>query len=154
MSLFKKVDKVLASFGNTGAMERLHEDSVTEEKISVIGGDKIAESDEGTLLAGINELNGYLFMETVMLSKVKMKTFKGAMLHFIGEEDFKLASDTQEIESEFSNASNRFMTKISFDITEKEIEFIKNKKYNKVIFECKKVSLTLLRPESSAIQES
>mgnify|MGYP005807531503 CR=1 FL=1 len=146
MGAFKKVDQVLAALGNIKAMERLHVDAFTEEKIENVGGEKIAESQEGIIYAGIEELNGYLFMETVILSRTNIKTFKGATLRFVGGENFKLNSDTQEIESEFSNMSNRFMTKISFDITESEIKLIQDKKYEKVLFEFKNKTLTLLRP--------
>lgn len=82
----------------------------------------------------------------MILSRTNIKTFKGATLSFIGGENFKLNSDTQEIESEFSNVSNRFMTKISFDIAENEIKLIQDKKYEKVLFEFKNKTLTLLRP--------
>ena len=69
MALFKKVDRVLAALGNMKAMERLHIDTVTEEKMENVGGEKIAESDQGVLFGGIEELNGYLFLETILLSK-------------------------------------------------------------------------------------
>lgn len=147
MALFKKVDKVLAALGNVKALERLHADTSTDEKIENIGGSKLAESDEGMVYGGIDDLNGYLFLETVFLSRISLKTLKGATLSFIGKSDFKLTSDTQEIESDFSKVSNRFMTKISFDISENEIHQIKDKKYEKVILEVKKKSLTMLITE-------
>jgi len=149
MALFKKVDQVLAAFGNIRAMERLHVDTVTEEKIENIGGDKIAESQEGVIYGGIDELNGYLFLETMILSGINLKTFKGATLGFKGPSPFKLKSDTQEIESDFSNVSNRFMTRVSFDITEDEIQLIKDKKYDTVVLQVKKKSLTLSRPQAT-----
>lgn len=153
MGLFKKVNKVLAALGNVKAMERLHVDTVVEGKMEDMGGDKIAESKDGILYAGIEELNGYLFMETIVLSGTNIKTFKGASLDFTGIENFKLKSDTQEIESEFSNVSNRFMTKISFDITENEIAFIRDKKYDKVALTFKNKTLTLERPLQSPSTE-
>ena len=58
-------------------MERLHVDTFTEDKINNIEGDKIAESREGQLYCGATELNGYLFLETIMLSGVNIKTFNG-----------------------------------------------------------------------------
>ena len=147
MALFKKVDQVLAALGNIRAMERLHVDTVTEDKILTIKGSKIAESSEGILYGGIDDLNGYLFLEAVILSRINIKTFKGATLNFIGITDFELKSDTQEIESDFSNVSNRFMTKISFDINKPEIELIKSKQFEMVVLNFKKKSLTLLRSD-------
>lgn len=147
MALFKKVDQVLAALGNIRAMERLHVDTITEGKIENVGGDIIAQSADGVIYAGIEELNGYLFMETVILSRTNIKTFKGATLDFEGEENFQLTSDTKEIESDFSNVSNRFMTKISFDISKDEIQLILDKKYDKVVLKFKKKALTMQRPD-------
>jgi hypothetical protein len=147
MSLFKKVDQVLAAMGNIRAMERLHVDTVAEDKILNIQGNKIAESDEGIIYGGIDDLNGYLFLETVILTRINIKTFKGATLKFTGLKNFELKSDTQEIASEFSNVSNRFITNISFDITKPEIELIRDKQYEKVEFRFKKKSLTLSRTD-------
>ncbi len=146
MGIFKKVDKVLASLGNIRAMERLHVDTFTEDKINNIEGDKIAESKEGQLWVGIQELNGYFFLETIILSGIKIKTIKGGVLIFSNDDkDFTLISDTQEIESDFSNVSNRFMTRISFDITESEIQQIVNREFKQIRFEFKKKSLTFIK---------
>lgn len=56
MKLFKKVNKVLASLGNTKAIERLHVDLPTEKKINIENGDKIAEIKEDKIWIGIQEL--------------------------------------------------------------------------------------------------
>lgn len=152
MALFKKVDRVLAALGNMKAMERLHVDTVTEEKMENVGGEKIAESDQGVLFGGIEELNGYLFLETILLSKSNLKTFKGATISFEGDDSFQLKSDTQEIESDFSNVSNRFMTRVSFDITEEDIERIKNGSYDSLVYTCKKTSLVLARPKNNEVE--
>ncbi|PKA83767.1 hypothetical protein ATE92_1933 [Ulvibacter sp. MAR_2010_11] len=142
--MFKKIDKILAALGSIKAMERLHVDTFTEDKIINVEGDKIAESEEGQLYVGLQELNGYLFLETILVSGTNFKTFDGATLSFLGEEqDFILKSDTQEIISDHSNVSGRFMTHISFDITEEEIELIRASKFKAVLFECKKKKLSL-----------
>mgnify|MGYP000254952829 CR=1 FL=1 len=147
MVLFKKVGKALAALGNNKVAERLQGGAFIEEEFTTIHGNKIAASNEGIIYAGIDELNGYLFLETIVVSRLNIKTFNGATLKFSGEADFTLASDTQEIESDFSNASNQYTTQVSFDITKDEIQLIKEKKYDTVIFEFKKKSLTLHRPE-------
>jgi hypothetical protein len=146
MGLFRKVDKVLAAMGNIRAMERLHVDTVTEGKINEIEGDALAASEHGQFFAGVQELNGYLFLETVIVSGIKIKTFDGGRLTFVSDTgNFELPSDTLEIDSEYSNVSHRFMTPISFDITEAEIERIKNKDFSEVHFNWKKKSLRFKR---------
>jgi len=146
MGIFKKVDKLLASMGNISAMERLHVDTVTEGKILNIAGEKIAESKEGQLWVGIQELTGYYFLETTIVSALNIKTFDGATLIFKGgKEDFELKSDTQEIKSEFSNVSNRFIAEVSFDITEAEIDQMVKGNFTEVVFKFKKKTILLNR---------
>lgn len=140
--MFKKIDKLLASMGNIGAMERLHVDTHTEEKMESVDGDLLAESEAGKIYFGMQELNGYLFMETIFISKTNIKTLKGSMLYFKSDNgDFELSSDTQEIESEFSNVSNRFICQISFDITTEDINRIQDQDYTAVEFSFKKKKL-------------
>ncbi len=137
--MFKKIDKVLAAFGNVRAMERLHVDDFTENIITNIEGIKIAESKYGQVITEIEELNGYTFLEVAILSHTNIKTMKGAALAFSGANDsFTLQSDTQEIESDFSNVSNRYMTRISFNITPDEITRIEEKDFEDVHLEYKK----------------
>lgn len=148
--MFKKIDKVLAALGSVKAMERLHVDTFTEEKMENVGGDKIAESKEGQLYVGISDINGYLFLETVVFSGISIKTFKGATLSFEGGgDDFTLNSDNQEIVSDFSNVSNRFMTQVSFDITKDEIEKLTKGDYQQIKFNFKKKTITLNRVAST-----
>lgn len=144
--MFKKIDKVLASLGSVKAMERLHVDTSTEEKTEHVEGDKIAESKEGQLYVGVSDINGYLFLETILFSGINIKTFNGGTLTFLGNDnEFELSSDTQEIVSEFSTISNRFMAQISFDISEEEIEKLRNGDFQQIRFNFKKKSITMNR---------
>ena len=144
--MFKKIDKVLAALGSVKAMERLHVDTFTEEKMENVGGQKIAESKEGQLYVGVSEINGYMFLETAIFTGINIKTFKGATLSFEGgNEDFELSSDTQEIVAEFSNVSNRFMSQVSFDINKEEIEKITKGDFQYIKFSFKKKSITMNR---------
>lgn len=144
--MFKKIDKVLAALGSVKAMERLHVDTFTEEKMENVEGDKIAESKEGQLYVGLSDINGYLFLETIIFSGINIKTFNGGTLNFIGgSNDFELKSDTQEIVAEFSNVSNRFMSHVSFDISKDEIEILKKGDFKQIKFSFKKKSITLDR---------
>ncbi|OAB79851.1 hypothetical protein [Cochleicola gelatinilyticus] len=143
MALSKGIDKLLAAFGSEKAGKRLQEEPMSETRIEGLEENRIAVSEDAILYGQIEELNEYLFLETILVTRSKIKTLKGATLTFKGTTNFKLISDTQEIESDLSNVSNRILTRISFDITEKEINLIKNKQYESVIFECKKIVLNL-----------
>lgn len=140
--MFKKIDKVLAAMGNMKAMQRLHVDTFTEDLIKNVKGDKIAHSNQGQLYAGISELNDYLFLEITVICGVKIKTFNGATLRFAsGDDYFELKSDTQEIDSDHSNVSNRYMAQISFDVTKDELDLIRTGQFETVELYWKKKGL-------------
>jgi len=143
MSIFRKIDKVLGAFGNIRALERTHVDTFTENLITNIKGDKIAESVDGQLWVEFQELAGFNFLESTILSRENIKTYKGATLTFYGEEeDLVLNSDITEIESDYSNVSSRWMTKVSYVVSKEEIQFVKARKANKVMFEYKRRSIS------------
>ncbi|WP_298519174.1 hypothetical protein [uncultured Kordia sp.] len=141
MKLFKSVDKVLARMGSSKATERAYNEPLTVEKTKQIPGEQIAASEAGGIWAGIQELNGYVFMELVILDTTKIKTFKGISLKFLGDNQLTLDSDTKEVNSEFSDLFNRWLTQVSFEISKKELNFIKRKKYTQVQLDFKNKSL-------------
>ncbi len=145
MKLFRTVDKVLAAFGNIRAMERTHVDTYTEGLISKINGEKIAESNFGQLFVSYQDLAGYEFLNATVLSGTNIKTFKGIRLVFEFEgKEIIFFSDDKEIESDFSNVSNRWLTKISFVINSDDKEMIQNRRFEKVFLNFKKKSLPFL----------
>ena len=103
MKLFKTVDKVLARMGSSKATERAYNEPLSAEKIKQIPGEQLASSEAGGIWAGIQELNGYVFMELIILETAKIKTFKGVTLRFLGDTELSLTSDSKEINSEFSD---------------------------------------------------
>lgn len=144
MKLLKSFDKLLAAFGNIRAMERNHVDTFTEGLISNIKGDKIAESDYGQLFVSFQSLANYEFLNATILSGTNVKTFKGSSLVFdIDGQELVLLSDTQEIESDYSNVSKRWLTKISFVINEDDKKMMLEKNFSSVLFKFKKKTLLM-----------
>ncbi|WP_396148699.1 hypothetical protein [Flavobacterium sp.] len=139
MNLLKKLDLLLADLGNPAAIKRNHIDTVTESKIENVKGEKIASSINGGIWAEINELSEYSFLDIIIIGNRKMKTFEGCEIIFQGaEKELKLISDTKEIESNYSNVSNRFITEISFDITNLNIDYILDREAEIVTLKHKK----------------
>ena len=142
MSFLKNISSALASLGKQKTKNYLEKNTVDENSSEELEGDKIAASKDGQLNVGIQELSGYLFLETFILSNVIIKTFNGAKLTLIGDKDeFILVSDTQEIKSDLAGNSFKYVTQISFDITEEGIERIKNGDYSKIKLDFKQKSL-------------
>lgn len=132
---------IVTKLGGVDTAQSTHVDTFTEDKMNTIIGDKIAVSNRG---GGIwirhQELAGYKYINAVIVGEKDMKNFKGCSLTFFDNETeiVKLLSDTQEIESTFSNVSNRWLTEVSFDITDINVDFIKEHKYTQVKLEYKK----------------
>ena len=144
MKLFKTINKVLASFGNIRAMERTHVDTFTENLIKNIKGKKIAESEFGQLFVSYQHLSGYDFLNVSVLSGTNIKTTKGCNLVFKSQgHTISISSDTREIESAFSNISNRYLTKISFILDKENKEMMTNGNFNKILLNYKKKSLPM-----------
>ncbi|MDA9341380.1 hypothetical protein N9Q84_00205 [Flavobacteriaceae bacterium] len=142
MSFLKNISSALASIGKQKRKNYLENITDDENKSEELEGDKIGTSKDGQLNVGIQELSGYLFLETFILSNVIIKTFNGAKLTFISENDeFILVSDTQEIKSDLAGNSFKYVTQISFDITEEGVERIKNGGFSKIKLDFKRKSL-------------
>ena len=111
------ITKLRAAFGDIRAMEKLHVDTRTEDIINAIENKPFAISDKSVMYAGLDELAGYHYFKTVVVGAFHIKTIKGAQLTINGN-DFKLVlnSDMVELESDFSNVSNRSITYIDFEI--------------------------------------
>lgn len=136
MSFFKKIDKVFKSSENFNLMERTEVDAQIEENIKNVGINKFAASDYGDLYLRVNELGGFLILETIMVSATNIKSKKGSTLNLIKENKvLKLESDENKIESDFSNAVKKSVTKIDYNISLEEAEDFKEKIYDEVRFE-------------------
>ena len=144
MNILRKKDEILAALGNMRAMKRLHVDTYTEDKIKNISGIKIAESKEGQFWIEFQELNGTLFMNSTILSRIDLKTFKGAKIILLTDEyEIEINSDEKTIESDFSNISNTWITRVSFIIEQKERDLIENREFEELEYIFKKTALRL-----------
>ena len=136
MGFFKKIDKVFSSSESFVLMERDEVDLQIEENIKKAGITKFATSAYGDLYVRVNELGGFLILETIIVSATNIKSKKGSTLTFINQnETLPLASDENKIESDFSDAVKKSITKIDYNITTEESENFKEEKYHEVRFE-------------------
>jgi hypothetical protein len=136
MGFFKKIEKVFKASDEFQLMERTEVDIQIEENIKTVGIHKFAASKYGDLYLRVNELGGFLILETIVVSATNLKSKKGSRLTFTGENDvFKLESDEHIIESDFSNAVKKSITKIDYNISKEEADNFNEKKYEEVRFE-------------------
>ena len=136
MGFFKKIDKVFSSSSSFHLLDRNEVDLHIEENIKSVGIARYATSDYGDLYITINELGGFLMLETILVSATNVKTKKGSKLTFFAKDaSLKFDSDENRIDSDFSSDANRYSTKIDYNISEEEAEVFKTKKYDSVLFE-------------------
>ena len=136
MGFFNKIDKVFSSSSSFHLLDRNEVDLQIEENIKSVGIAKYATSEYGDVYISINELGGFLMLETILVSATNVKTKKGSKLTFSAKDaTLKFDSDENRIESDFSSDANRYSTKIDYNISEEEVEVFKTTKYNSVLFE-------------------
>jgi len=148
MGFFKKIDKVLSSSKDFNLMERTEVDIEIEENIKKVGINKFAASNYGDLYLRINELGGFLILETILVSATNLKSKKGTKLTFqSNNESLIFESDENKIESDFSESVNKSITKIDYNITEDQVKKIKEKIFDTLSFEInqKKIELSILK---------
>jgi len=118
------LNKLLTAFGNNRNLEKnLHVD-LTKSIIEEIKETPFAISKKNVMYAGIDELAGYYYFQTVVVGALKIKTINGAKLLIEGDGfNLELKSDMEELESDYSNA-NRTITKIDFEIEKEDISKI------------------------------
>ena len=132
---------IVTKLGGVDTSQKNHIDTFTEEKINGIRGEKLAQSKNGGgIWIDFQELAGYNYLNIDIVNDKKMNNFNGCTLAFLNgnTEIVKLESDTREIESNYSNVSNRWITEVSFDITENNLDFLESKTATTVKLEYKK----------------
>ncbi|NRD22803.1 hypothetical protein HNV10_06100 [Winogradskyella litoriviva] len=99
-------------------------------------------SENNVLYAGLNELGGYFFFQTVIVGQLHIKCKTGATLTFLGDNfELQLDSDMPEFESENSSIKGRSITKIDFQIEESEVKKLENATLNSVKVKAKQQNL-------------
>lgn len=127
-------NKVLASMGSSKALEKTIDESYTKSIIEDIEQTPFGISNSNVLYAGLNELTGYYYFQTITVGSFKTKTFKGAKLKIIGDSfELELKSDMDELKSDFGKTLDRNITNIDFEIDEKDISKIKKSTIKSII---------------------
>lgn len=103
-------------------------------------------SENNVLYAGLNELGGYYFFQSVIIGSLNIRTKQGAQLFLIGN-DFELLlnADMLELESETSNIKGRSITKIDFEIDASEAQKLDSSRVNTIRLKLKKHNIEFTR---------
>ncbi|MCA0131953.1 hypothetical protein [Winogradskyella alexanderae] len=136
--------KLKAAFGGESKPNKPVD--TTEKIIAEVENTPFGLSESNVLFAGLNELGGYYFFQTVVVGNFKFKTFDGAKL-IMKSNDFEieLDSDTVELESEPTQVSKRFITKIDFQIEESDINKPQSKRITQIILKTNKGDISFTK---------
>lgn len=131
--------KAVVNLGGVDTSEKNYIDTYSENIIQNIAGEKIATLENGGIWTEFSEIGDYEFMEVHIIGIQEYKSHTGAKLEFISENMTigTLISDSQEIESRFSNISNRYLTSISFETTDLNLDFLLDRKADTILLSCK-----------------
>ncbi|MCK8479530.1 hypothetical protein [Psychroserpens algicola] len=133
------ITKLKTAFGNSKTNSATAISDTTDAIINDIEHQPFAISEHNVLYAGLNELGGYYFFQTVIVGTFKIKTKKGAQLSIHGETStFSLESDSFELESDPIDIKGRSITKIDFQIEEQNVEKIHPKAIDQFSLSCDK----------------
>jgi len=131
--------KLLDTFGNKSVKEHTQDNNNTGAIIDSINDEHFAVSDQNVLYAAVNELGGYYYLKTIIVGAFKIKTMKGATLTIMSKDfELDLVTDMDEFESQHSNVSKRYVTRIDFQITENDISKIDPSILNSLVLKTKK----------------
>lgn len=133
------LNKILTAFGSKKTTEQLSEGGYTDSIINSIEEKAFAVSDFNVMYAGVVELAGYYYFKTMIVGKLKIKTFNGAALTITSNnEPLILKSDMGELESDFSKVSKQYITSIDFEIDKKQIAILNKSEIKNLSIQCKK----------------
>ena len=144
ISFEKKIYMAFLSklFGSKASETKSQSGDTIDAIITDVENQPFGVSDNNVLFAGLNELGGYFFFQTVIVGQLNVKSKIGAELFFIGD-DFKLQlkADMPEFESEDSSIKGRHVTKIDFQIEESDVEKLENATLKSIQIKIKKHDL-------------
>ena len=134
-----KLNKILNAFGKTPSLEPTHDDNYIKDIIKSIDEEAFAVSEQNVLFAKVSELGGYYYVITIVVGRFKIKTKNGGNLSIEGKKfNLILNSDMDEFESNHSNSSNSFITRIDFQIEKEDVSKFDKKSITSLKLSAKK----------------
>ena len=132
-------NKVFTSIGNKRAKEKTHVENHPKDIINSLKDEAFAISKKNALFTAVKELGGYYYLTTIIIGAFKIKTNKGATLAISGTNfELVLKTDMDEFETEYSNVSNRNITRIDFQLEEDDVSKIDKLLINTLLLTAKK----------------
>ena len=116
-------------------------EGLMKEKLAELEGNQIAVSGDGNqLFLAFSQMDEFCFLEFTIVGPYQTKTFKGANSTFVSANSRTCvcASDTQEIDTDFSVKQRIGITQIDVDLTDELMSFIQNNKLIEIHFEIEK----------------
>ncbi|RNC86912.1 MAG: hypothetical protein ED556_05675 [Winogradskyella sp.] len=121
------------------AQQEASSSDTIEAIIDYVGQNPYGTSDRNVMFAGLNELGGYFFFETVIVGIFNVKCKHGAQLTFKGDKfELTLDSDSLEFETNPTETKGRYVTNIDFQIEKSDIETLQKSNITSINLKVKK----------------
>ncbi|MCK0109055.1 hypothetical protein MWU58_07105 [Flavobacteriaceae bacterium S0825] len=145
------LNNIRTAFNKNNASNESQDAEYLEKLMAPIEDKPFAVSNNNIMFAGMNELAGYYYFRAVIVGKFKVKTFKGAEI-IIKCKNFEmtLKSNMDELNSDFGEVPNSFITAIDFDIEKKQIEKLNKSKIQSLRVISKRQDVTFKTAESES----
>ena len=141
-------------FGSKTSETKSQSNDSIESIIHDVENNPFGVSEENVLYAGLNELGGYFFFQTVIVGQLNVKCKTGAKLSFLGDNfELQLDDDMPEFESEHSNIKGRNVTKIDFQIEESDVKKLEDAMLKSIQIKVKKHNLLFTKYVSDTDEE-
>jgi hypothetical protein len=102
-------------------------DKMMTEKIQNFEGEPVATSDTSGLYAALIDLNGFQFLNIKLVAPLNINTYNGCNVKFTSKStDLEIESDTTEISTDFSSKLGIGITEFDLDLEEELISMIEN----------------------------
>jgi hypothetical protein len=132
------ITKLKSAFGNPKTESTSSNSDSLDSIMAAIEHEPFALSESNVLYAGLHELGGYYSFQTIICGNFYVKTKKGGHLT-IKSKNFTLELDSEsvEFESDPTDVKGRHITKIDFQIEEKDAAKINPKTVDELVLKCK-----------------
>lgn len=115
--------KIKTALGKDSATKEAKNEKFLEDIKASVPEKPFALSEKNIMLAGMKELAGYFYFRVVIVGRLKLKTFTGAKLTINCKDlEMTLSSDMNELESEFGQLPNSYVTVVDFEIEKAQIK--------------------------------
>jgi hypothetical protein len=116
-------------------------DLLVTERINASQDNLVGENENYKLFIDYVSINGFEFLQFNVISQLKVKTLKGCKVSFINtNKTISIDSDSEEIESEYSNTLQQSIFTFDVDLEEELVDFINDETIDSIEIQLEQIN--------------